>query len=339
MGLAAALAFASLASYLLLEFRGPRGIVLEATPSRLRLMKRERAPISLRVVSRGSRWSTLSSASAPRSSGLGLSHDPRGDPGAFTVAADYAGRYERLELTVAFVDALGLFSRVEKVRPRDFAVEVLPLSLLGSPRRPAIFAVTSGETPAGTRGSGQEFYGIEQYVGTTDSKDILWKRVAKAPNEPLVTRVREVNVPESLKVCLVGSSQGDATTWMDTVTEALGRMGVTLIEIGMWLEVSVETIDGPASLRARNMDELADLVVGIWKERGVPEAVGESAFDADLVMASSGAMASREVYSLSESKPTLVVLDAGRPVALGARSRILSDGLELENLLSWAVVR
>ena len=40
MGLAAALAFASLASYLLLEFRGPRGIVLEATPSRLRLLKR-----------------------------------------------------------------------------------------------------------------------------------------------------------------------------------------------------------------------------------------------------------------------------------------------------------
>ena len=338
MGLAAALAFAALVSYLL-EYRGPRGVVLEASPPRLRLMKHERAPISLRVVSRGSRWFSLSAASAPESSGLALSHDSKSAPGMFVVAADYAGRYERLELTVAFVDALGLFSRKERVRPRDFAVEVLPLSILGSPNRQMIFAMTSGETPAGSRGSGQEFYGIEQYGGMIDSKDILWKRVAKASNEAIVSRVREANVPQSLKVCLVESREGDRTTWMDTVTEGLGRMGVTLLGVGMGLEVAVETKDGTASLLARNMDDLVELVVGIWKERAVPEAVGDAAFEADLVIASSGAMASREVCALSESKSTLVVLDAGRPVAMGARSRILSDSLEIENFLSWAVVR
>jgi hypothetical protein len=339
LALAAALAFSAVGSYLLLRYRGPKGIVLEASPTRLRLVKHERAPISLSVISRGTRWFTLSSASAPQSSGLVLKHEPKEDPGAFMVVADYAGRYERLELKVTFVDVLGLFKREERVRPEDFAVEVLPLSILASPRRSAIFAMTTGETPAGSRGSGQEFYGIEEYGGMSDSKDILWKRVAKTSTEEIVSRIREANVPQSLKVALIESREGDRTFWMDTVTEALGRIGVTLLGLGVGLDVLTQTSDGEVSLLARNMDELVELVIGVWKEKGVPELVGEASLSADLVIAGSGAMATHEVYSLSESMPTLVVLDAGRPAAMGARSKILADTFEFENFISWVAVR
>ena len=291
------------------------------------------------MVSKGTRWFTLESATAPESSGFALGHDPKGAPGTFAVVADYAGRYERLELSVGFADPLGLFRREERVKPQNFTVEVLPLSILASPSRSMLFALTSGETPIGSRGSGQEFYGIEQYGGAIDSKDILWRRVAKTSDEAIVSRVREANVPHSLRVCLIEGADGDKTVWMDTVTEGLGRIGMTLIRLGMALEVTVQTRDGVVSQVATTIDGLVELVVGVWKERGVPEAVGDAAMDADVVIVSSGAMKNQEVYSLSESKSTLIVLDAGRPVALGARSRILTDDLGLEGFLSWAVVR
>jgi hypothetical protein len=333
------MAFAALSSYLMLRYRGPKRIEVQASPSRLRIFKHEHALVSLRILSKNARWFTFSSASVPHSSGFTLRREHGRVPGDFIVVADHAGRYEGIEFSVSLGDVLGLFTRVEAARPPDLVVEVLPLSILSLPSRSMIYAVATGETPAGVRGSGQEFYGIEEYAGMGDSKDILWRRVAQASEESIVTRVREANVPQSLKVCLIESKGGDRVLWMDTVTEALGRIGVTLLGVGVGLEVLVSATGGEVSVGAKNMDELADLVMGVWEQAGVPEHATDAALNADLIITGSGNLARREIFALSDSKPTLVVLDTETLPALGARSQILSETFEFENILSWVAVR
>ncbi|HME18766.1 MAG TPA: hypothetical protein VKF15_03410 [Nitrososphaerales archaeon] len=339
LALSLSLSLAACASLLLFLRSQPKGTDVQAVPEVLRMLKNESAPLSLGSWPRAARWCTLASASLPRMNGLSLKADEDGRDGRFIVTASHAGRYEGLEVSATFVDALGAFKKDVAIKPARFVAEVLPLSLLLPPQRVTVTAAAWGELPAGVRGSGQEFYGQEDYGYSTESKDILWKRVSREPEPRLVARVREANVPHSLRVALVSSARGDRTLWMDAVSETLGRVGGSLLALGMGMETTVATLDGDVSFAASTLDELAELVIQIWRAPGVPGAVGDSVAAADLMLVGSGALSSRAVFELSDRKPTLVVPDGGGVFSMGGWARLVSEEGDLESFLSGVIVR
>jgi len=338
LALSLSLSLAACASLVLFVRSEPRNGDVEATPEVMRMLKNERASLSLRSWPRAARWCSIVSASVPRMKGISLEADQERGGYSFTVTATHAGRYEGLEVEAEFADALQLFRKVVSVRPRGFVVEVLPLSLLLPPSPIVVSATAWGELPAGLRGSGQEFYGQEEYSHFTESKDILWKRVSREPEPRIIARVREANVPRFLRVALVESMAGDKTAWMDAASETLGRVGRSLLSLGMGIEVTFFTREGESTLVASTLEELAELVIQVWRVQAIPEALGDSAAAADLLVAGSGAFANRALFDLSERKPTLVVPEGGS-FAVGGWAELVSDETDIESFISGVIVR
>ena len=177
------------------------------------------APIaSLSLVGDGGFDATMTSSSAR---GLELSLKPR-----------YAGRFEGLKFELELSDVLGLF--VEKAIHLEFnlVVDSLPVSLLEAPRRPRLSPLALGERSSGSPGSGQEFYGIDEYQPFMEAKDILWKRVGRRADDKLVAKIRESNVPREVRIALLVPQVEGRLGFVDLACEALGQLCGTLLEAG-----------------------------------------------------------------------------------------------------------
>ena len=338
LALSLSLSLAACVSLLLFVRSQPEGRDVEAVPEVIRVMKNETTRLTLRSWPKNARWCTLSSASLPSLKGLSLEQAPGGGD-SFTVAATHAGRYEGLEVNASFVDALRLFRKVVAIKPAKFVVEVLPTSLLLPPSRVVVTSVAWGELPAGARGSGQEFYGQEDYTYATESKDILWKRVSREPEPRIVARVREANVPHSLRVALVASGASDAALWMDSVSETLASVGKSLLAIGMGIDATVTTLQGDETLSAASLEELSELVIQIWGLPAVPQSFGDAAVAAELLIVGSEALSNRAVFDLSDRKPTLVVPEGGGAFSMGNWARMVSDEAGMAAFLSGVIAR
>jgi hypothetical protein len=307
LALSLSLSFAAGISLFLFLRTDAASLTVSARPEVVRLMKGESASVELVVTSGASGWLALSSALAPTTSGVSFEtiDDKRGK---FMVAGDHAGRYSRLGLTAKFVDALDLFERTGTIRPEHFVVEVLPRSLLEPPSRPNLLTVAFGEVPAGLRGGGQEFYGVEAYSGSQESRDILWRRVAGSPDQTISARVREANVPGLVTVALIEVRPADRSVWMDAATEAIGKIGVTLLELGIVLEVVVPASKEPPP-RAATHDELADLLMDIWKEDVTRESPTISLIPNMPALTGSSTLADQTLSDLTNRSSTLIVPD------------------------------
>lgn len=322
LALTLALSLAAVASLVLFLSRDLSKLTVRAEPEVIRIMKRESAPVQLWVASKSSVWLSLSSALVPSASGLRF-EEAGEERGKFTISAKYAGRYGRVSMTAAFVDVLGLFERWETVRPEKLVLEVMPDSLLEPPLRPNLLTVTAGEVPAGMKGAGQEFYGLEAYTGSQESRDILWKRVARSPDQSVSARVREANIPESLTVALVEPSPSDRALWMDSATEAMGRIGVTLVELGMVLKVVVPTSDSPP-IRATDRSELADLLMEMWGDDAVRVSPGAAQVPYGPVITGASALADPTLSDLTNRISTFLVPD-GSPWDKEARGGLTTE--------------
>jgi hypothetical protein len=307
LALCLSLSLAATASLLLFLSRDPSKLSIIARPELVRLLKGESVPVELAVASGASSWLSLSSALAPSASGFSF-ENVRDQRGKFTVGAKYAGRYTRLSLSARFVDVLELFERTETVRPQTFIIEVLPHSLTEPPSKPNLVTVTSGEVPAGLRGGGQEFYGLEPYTGVQESRDILWRRVARSPDQSISARLREANIPGTVAVSLVEAKPADRPVWMDAATEAMGRIGVTLIELGIAFEVIVPGSNRP-TIRATNANELADLLMEMWKYDDTDQLPALSEIPYGPVLTGSSVLSDQALSDLTNRVSTFIVPD------------------------------
>ncbi|HUI01169.1 MAG TPA: hypothetical protein VLX56_06025 [Nitrososphaerales archaeon] len=163
----------------------------------------------------------------------------------------YAGRLVGIKVGVALTDPLRIYRRVEQVVFGDLVLDTLPLSLLASatPRRLTIFGF--GDQPTGYPGPGMELYGLDKYH-SGDTKDIVWKRVAKSPTEDLTARVREGNVRDIVRVGVIQfAERGDAKApWIDLLCEALARVGKEVIAMGATMVVVYDSPRGGDETRA-----------------------------------------------------------------------------------------
>jgi hypothetical protein len=151
-----------------------------------------------------------------------------------TFRPKYAGRFEGLYITFEFIDPLGLFRKTLQMTRDDFVIDIYPSSLLKEVRQSAPISLALGERAGRTHGSGQEFYSIDEYNSSIERKNIYWKKIASLPDERLLVKVREANIPQSLSIGLVKTIERDQTElqWMDLACEGAANLGTNIFSLG-----------------------------------------------------------------------------------------------------------
>ena len=307
-----------IAAVSLLTLRLSRGdvAVLSVHPERMRVFKLERAVLTLNVKSamRRKGWLSLRVETVRMPEGLEVGFRAVSQTAVeVTAIPHYAGKYRGLGVKYQLNDPFGIFGEFGEVEFEDFTIDVLPLALLAPAQKVVIPAVTMGEKPAGRRGAAQELYAIEEYHPFAETKEILWKRAAaRTPDERLLVRVREANIPRSLKVGLLEAVERGSgrAVWMDSTTEAIAAIGIILLHAGTEIEVLRSSSGGVARLRASNVDKLADLVVEMWMSidaSHLPEVTSE----ADFLVTGLGELDRRVVSEAARGKPSLLILGGG----------------------------
>jgi hypothetical protein len=307
----------------------------------LRAFKGEEYEIVLTIESRGADWigSTLPTVRLVTGK---LIKAERMEEGKMRLRflGTYAGRSEGVDVGISLTDPLRLLQRLEDVIHSDFVLDTLPLSLLAPviPRRLTIFGF--GDQPTGYPGPGHELYGLDEYH-SGDTKDIVWKRVAKSPEQTLVARVREANVREVVRVGVVQfADRGDGrAAWTDLLCEALGQIGKEVFEMGATLTVVYQSPPGAegrgasmggedqppglAQARARDVVDLAEVVMSCSAAKGsreVDRVVGNS----DFVVTGLRELDDERIAMRMSEKPVLIISEKASPSAFPGRSVVYS---------------
>jgi uncharacterized protein (DUF58 family) len=338
--LAFVLAMLSAISLAVFRYGASRGIVISVVPTTIRLFKFRSAVVTLKVSATGTKLMSLTSVSVR--SGGGLRIDPiEATPsgGSFLMSGSLAGRHTGLDLEVKLSDLLGLFWAKRLVVSEEFVSEVLPASLLNRPSRVMFAGITDGDVGGGTRGAGQEFYGIAEYGPSFEVKDILWKRVARSHDEKILARVKEANVPSVVRVGLVEGGAEERLAWMDLASEALAQLGMDLGAGGIVVTVLLPGPKGPIELAAHRVDELADLTVGMWRHATARRVGMDFAESADVLIVASTALEDPDVQRAARTKPLVVVKVSERPFAAGREGIVFTGSENLSGFISRAVAR
>ena len=176
----------------------------------------------------------------------------------------YAGRYQGLTATFEFRDPLELFSKSLQISIDDFVLDCIPESLFRETRAHRPMALALGEKIGKTHGSGQEFYAIDEYTPGIERKNIFWKKIASMPDERLLVKVRESNIPKFLTIGLIRTvlrGEQEQLVWTDRACEGISLIGKNIFSIGCGLNLVFESATGPIRLQALDISELAEAVM------------------------------------------------------------------------------
>ena len=348
--LALSFALSVIAAVSLLALRLSRGdvAVLSVQPQRLRAFKLERAVLTLNVTRARRRrrwmgWLSLRVDTVRMPGGVDASFRAVSQTAVeVTAIPRYAGRYRGLGAKYELNDPLGIFGEFGEAEFEDFTIDVLPLALLAPARGVVIPAVTMGEKPAGRRGAAQELYAIDEYHPFAETKEILWKRAAaRTPDERLLIRVREANIPRSLKIGLLEAVERGSgrPVWMDSTTEAVAAIGMILLRGGTEVEVLRSSPGGVARLSASNPDELANLVVEMWTPIDASH-LPDVATEADFLVTGLEELDRTAVSEAARGKPSLLVLGGpGSPPRMTGRTTVYTGAESVVRVVSEVLAR
>ena len=290
----------ALLSVVIYEVSIKGGISISMEGGHVRTLKGEEYETVLTVESRGSSWIGSIPTTFKIDTGQLMKIEPMGEGKIkLKFQGKFAGRTEGVRVGLSLTDPLKLMKRLDEIVYADFVLDTLPLSLLApvAPRRLTVYGF--GEQPTGYPGPGQELYGLDEYRGSTDTKDIIWKRVAKSPDERLIMRVREASVRDIVRVGVVQfADRGEErAAWVDSLCEALGQLGAEVFEMGASVIVHYDSPPSPkrkdsvglveeqklgtSHLVASDVDELAEVIMSCSvapPSREIETVVSESDF-------------------------------------------------------------
>jgi hypothetical protein len=312
-------------------------------PARLRTLKNEVKTTALTLSSGGSRFFRLQSVSLQAPFGVAADVKQLGLGSAeLSLRSSYAGRFDGFRAKVSATDPLGLFSRARELPILQFVVEALPRALLTPTVSLTAVPLASGEIPAGRRGGGQELYSVEEYDSSMDTRDILWKKVARTVDSSIPVRIREANFRKtiSIGVAVGWDSEEQRVKQMDLVCESIAQIGRLLVEARVKVEVSLLVQGKLLKGRASDLVELAEAVVGIWKK--VDEDSNSSRGSLNSLVPASDLliMNLKEFGNLArlqggETKPTVIVseLPESQRTPRGTTSMVFSGREDLRSLV------
>jgi uncharacterized protein (DUF58 family) len=347
-----ALALMGVISVAIFEFAIKAGVTVSMKSGHVRTFKGEEYETILTIESKGTDWVGSVPTDFKIETGQLMKVEPLGE-GRIRIRflGTYAGRTEGVKVGISLNDPLKLLQRLDKVVYSEFVLDTLPLSLLAPviPRRLTIFGF--GDQPTGYPGPGQELYGLDEYHPSGDTKDIIWKRVAKSPDETLIARVREANVKDVIRVGVVQFAERgvDRAEWVDKLCEALGYIGKEILEMGATFTVlyhsppetpvqNTERIEEERSLgltqaRSKDINEVAEAVMACSVAGGSRD-IGTVVGNSDFVITGLKELEDANMAPIIAEKPMLLIYeDASPPSTYSERSVIYSGKENLFPLL------
>jgi len=184
---------------------------------------------------------------------------------SFSFEPEYAGRFKGLTVNFELRDPLQLFHKTMQISRPDFIIDSLPKSLLADMRVARPMTLTLGERTGRTRGSGQEFYALDEYSNQVEKHDIMWKAVARMTDEnKFVVKVRESNIPKTLKIGIVKYAKRrfeEELRWTDIACEGAGLLGYVVLLIGCDVELIYGGGDHAAVSHAADISELSSSIM------------------------------------------------------------------------------
>jgi hypothetical protein len=343
--LGASLAVMAVISVAIFEFAAGGDVSVSMEGEYVRAFKGEEYETVMTVESRASGWVDSMPPTVNIGTGKLVNATPLGDGRMrLRFLGTRAGRAEGFDVGISLSDPLRLFKRVDQFVHSEFLLDTLPLSLLApaAPRKLMIFGF--GEQPTGYPGPGHELYGLNEY-NSGDTKDIIWKRVAKSPNETLIARVREANVREVVKVGVVRFAErgDDQAAWIDSLCEALGYLGKEVFEMGASLTILYNSppgvegrggwkgeagrSPGPTQVTATDVVELAEAVMSCSVGPGSYE-IGGVVSNCDLVITGVKELEHESTAKVLAEKPMLLISEEASPNATISNRSVVYSGRE-----------
>ncbi len=320
MALALSLAAAAVISYVVLRFSPEKSFEVSLGPGQRRTFKGGTLTYPLLFRAAGEDDMTFVELVQMPEGVQAVLQTTEGEGRSLVVSSRFAGVFTGFSLKVGIGDLLGLFNRYEG-RRLELAAEFLPTSLLAKLEGVAVSAAMLGDRPAGSRGSGQEFYTAELYDSSHDSKGILWRRQAMLEGDNLMVRVGEANIPEILTVSLIEEEKRtprELPGWMDLASEAISLIGVSVIATGSSVRVIHQVGNDVTVSEAKNITGLADLLAWLWHESAGKEITHLRPEDASIIVTGKGEIENPRILGLLLKKPSVVLSYTGGMVAHGA---------------------
>jgi hypothetical protein len=303
------MALTSVISLALLRERSSDAIEIVADQPKVTVFKGEEVETMLRIRGPPGRWTGVEFESIMVDGPVECVMGPRrGDGVGLLLKPKAAGRFTRFEVRMELSDVIGLFALKQKTELTGFVIDSLPLSLLIRVRSGFVPPLVIGERPASTAGKGQEFYGIEMYSERSESRDILWKRLAKDPYRPLLARVREANNPESVKIIVAHGRIATEirSSCVDLECEALGFLGRALLLAGVRCDISTP---GGMTYAAETDEELVEAIMEVSTVNAVSPP-GLRVSDRSTIFVLVGAVGEETMQGAARC-PTVLIRDNG----------------------------
>jgi len=331
-----ALGALSLLALAFVGFYPKQELALVADPSRVRGFKGETCTATIKLGTRAaSARVRLDLTDLP--GGVEASLQEKSGTYVLTVMSPFAGLFNKFKVEVGIGDPMGFFARKEP-RQLQLAFEFLPLSLLMERRQVRVAPLVTGDRPAGKRGFGQEYFSAETSNSPHSPRDILWRRQARSTSNELMVRVGEANLPENLSLGLAepnNRSQRENPRWIDLVSEAVASLGRPIVTAGSTLTVIHAVEESVTISKARNEAELADLIIGLWRDDVPKQESMVPLNSADLVVLAQWETSSLTNQMLLRSKPAVLLSWSPRATSRQSKVAIFSGHEDL----GWLVAR
>jgi hypothetical protein len=261
----------------------------------------------------------------------------------FTFKPKFAGRFQGIAITFEFLDPLGLFRKTLEMVRDDFTIDCYPVSLLKDVRQTAPLTLALGERTGGTHGSGQEFYSIDEYNSSVERKNIYWKKIASLPDERLLVKVRESNIPQSLTIGLVKTvdREQNELPWMDLACEGAGILGTNIFSLGCDVRLVFSSNGKVVNREAVDLLEFREcLMVMSRSESADKEQTSEILDECDICITGFKELEDDLLAVEVSRKPSLIIRDdKSFPKMMGNLSVIYTGNEDVSELVNRVIRR
>ena len=345
VALSLAMMIAALISQVILVTASSKNISVELEKPHLSVFKGDSVIERVRIHSKRRRFVSLRIVSLKGPEGVGsTSTDITQDAIDFSFEPHYAGRFTGLSAVFELNDPLQLFSKKMEISRPDLTIDSLPRSLVADIRVARPMSITLGERTGRTHGAGQEFYALDDYKTSSEKRDIMWKAVARMPDDKLIVRIRESNIPKTLSVGLVRTvprkADEEGLRWMDLACEGAGTLGQIILLIGCDVELIYKGAEKAESAYASNLHELSSAIMEMSSSGGPAEEeeILSIVSDSDICITGMKELEDELFARLLFRKPSLLISESEvAPIAVGNLS-IVFTGTEDVNRLVNSVV-
>jgi hypothetical protein len=374
LALALTLAIIALISFLIVRSISTFNTKLFFETSQLSCFKGEKVTTKVSVQLKRARWIAASVRSVDPPPGVESAYAVVDENTiSVTMKSRYAGRFERFLLHLQVTDILNLFSKEVAAVYADFRLDSLPISLLSPIPRTKPMPLTLGERSLHSPGSSLELYALDEYHPFSETKNVLWKRVARMPDERLMVRIRESSIPRTIQIGFIQvpdrfkdltsslkneesqAKQVAELKWKDLTCEGLGAIGNNILAIGCKMEI-VHTGTGdytsskiypiPGLGLVEVVEDLSDLTSALMNLWGEPdngpgnERLLRVADQADLVACGLRDLSDPRIANAVGRKPALLISEEWTDPAFVGNQAMLYTGIEdVKGLVSKVVER